>query len=55
MDPVTGVPAVLSPLQAWAAQAHEAFTALCEAGFAEHQALTLLAGMQRPGTADGQD
>jgi|JI10StandDraft_1071094.scaffolds.fasta_scaffold283403_2 hypothetical protein len=55
MDPVTGVPAVLSPLEVWAAQTHEAFVALQAAGFAEHQALSLLAGMQQPGSADRQD
>jgi hypothetical protein len=55
MDRVPGVPSVLSPLEAWAAQTHEAFLALEAAGFAEHQAISLLAGMQQPGPADRQD
>lgn len=52
MDRVTGVPDVLTPLQQWAQAAHEAFTALRDAGFTEHQALTYLA---LTGTSSGQD
>ena len=53
MDRVTGVHDVMTPLQQWAEMAHEAFTALCHAGFTEDQALTYLSGLH--GTPSGQD
>lgn len=48
MDRVAGVSHDLTPLQAWAAQVHEAFIALQTAGFTETQALVFLSGMTHP-------
>lgn len=43
----TGVLANLSPLEQWATQMHELYTAMQKAGFASSEALTLIAGMTR--------
>jgi len=46
-DQGAGVPVGLSPLGQWAAQAHEMFQSLVEAGFKDDEALTILVGMTR--------
>jgi len=45
MDSDAGVIANLTPLGIWAAQIHEFYTALQDAGFTETEALTLVTGM----------
>lgn len=45
MDRVAGVSADLSPLAAWAAQIHEIYLAMQNAGFTGDEALTLISGM----------
>ena len=52
MEEGTGVHADLSPLQVWAAQAHEMFHSLTAAGFTEPEALTILVGMTRQTDTD---
>ena len=47
-----GVPADLSPLGVWAAQAHEMYLSLLEAGFTGPEALTILVGMTRQADTD---
>jgi hypothetical protein len=46
-DQGAGVPLVLSPLGQWAAQAHEMYQSLVEAGFEDDAALAILVGMTR--------
>jgi hypothetical protein len=41
------VPVGLSPLEQWAAQAHEMYTSLMKAGFEDAEAITILVGMTR--------
>lgn len=47
MEEGAGVSANLSPLQMWAAQAHEMYTSLLAAGFTGPEALTILVGYTR--------
>lgn len=51
-DQGTGVHADMSPLEVWAAQAHEMFHSLKAAGFTEPEAFTILVGMTRQTETD---
>ena len=46
-DQGAGVPLALSPLDQWAAQAHEMYESLVAAGFEDDAALAILVGMTR--------
>lgn len=48
----SGNPVGLSPLEEWAAQAHEMYVSLIAAGFTGPEALTILVGMTRQGGTD---
>lgn len=52
MEEGAGVSANLSPLQIWAAQAHEMYLSLLTAGFTGPEALTILVGMTRQAETD---
>jgi hypothetical protein len=43
---------VMSPLEQWAAQVHELYTAMLKAGFKAEEALALIAGMSQQADFD---
>lgn len=45
----------LTPLEAWAARVHEAWSSLVAAGFSESNACLIVAHMQQTGGSDGSE
>jgi hypothetical protein len=52
MDHEAGVLADLSPLQQWATQVHELYSAMQQAGFTGPEALVLIGGMLKQPETD---